>query len=73
MHHRPHPSLSVRLSACRVLDGPVEELRVLALDTIAALAVAFGPDFALFAPTVRKVRNSGQSHGDAAAALAVAA
>ena len=42
--------------ACRVLDGPVDELRVPALDTIASLAVALGPDFPLFAPTVRKVR-----------------
>ena len=34
----------------------MDELRVPALDTIASLAVALGPDFALFAPTVRKVR-----------------
>ena len=44
------------MCACRVLDGPVDELRVPALDTIASLAVALGPDFPLFAPTVRKVR-----------------
>eukprot|EP00891_Asterochloris_glomerata_P006787 jgi/Astpho2/6787/fgenesh1_pm.00103_%23_6_t len=47
-------SSSIMHPLIRVLDGPVEELRAPALDTIAALALALGPDFALFAPTVRK-------------------
>ena len=38
----------------RVLDTS-PELRYNALETIASLAVALGPDFAIFAPTVRKV------------------
>ena len=40
----------------RVLDGSVDELRTDALDTICSLALALGPDFPIFAPTVRKVR-----------------
>lgn len=39
----------------RVLDGNVDELRTDALDTICSLALALGPDFPIFAPTVRKV------------------
>jgi len=39
----------------RVLDGGVDELRTDALDTICSLALALGPDFPIFAPTVRKV------------------
>lgn len=39
----------------RVLDGSVDELRTDALDTICSLALALGPDFPIFAPTVRKV------------------
>ena len=40
----------------RVLDGPQEELRRDAADTICAVALALGPDFALFVPTIRRVR-----------------
>ena len=39
----------------RVLDGPEDGLRTDALDTICSLALALGPDFPIFAPTVRKV------------------
>jgi len=39
----------------RVLDGGVDELRTDALETICSLALALGPDFPIFAPTVRKV------------------
>lgn len=39
----------------RVLDGGIDELRTDALDTICSLALALGPDFPIFAPTVRKV------------------
>ena len=39
----------------RVLDGNADELRTDALDTICSLALALGPDFPIFAPTVRKV------------------
>lgn len=39
----------------RVLDGSIDELRTDALDTICSLALALGPDFPIFAPTVRKV------------------
>ena len=39
----------------RCLDGPLDELRRDAADTICALALALGPDFALFVPTIRKV------------------
>ena len=39
----------------RVLDGSEDGLRTDALDTICSLALALGPDFPIFAPTVRKV------------------
>ena len=39
----------------RVLDGGIDELRTDALDTICSLALALGPDFPIFAPTIRKV------------------
>ena len=39
----------------RVLDGPEDALRTDALDTICSLSLALGPDFPIFAPTVRKV------------------
>lgn len=39
----------------RLLDGPSEELRERALDTICSVSLAIGPDFAIFVPTVRKV------------------
>lgn len=37
------------------MDGPEEALRTDALDTICSLSLALGPDFPIFAPTVRKV------------------
>jgi len=40
----------------RCLDGGPDELRRDAADTICALALALGPDFALFVPTIRKAR-----------------
>ncbi len=40
----------------RVLDGNMDELRRNAADTICAVAVALGPDFALFVPSIRRVR-----------------
>jgi FKBP12-rapamycin complex-associated protein len=40
----------------RVLDGQVDELRFDALDTVCSVAIAFGPDFALFVPTITRVR-----------------
>lgn len=39
----------------KILDGTDDELRERALDTICSLALAVGPDFALFVPTVKKV------------------
>jgi FKBP12-rapamycin complex-associated protein len=39
-----------------VLDGPNDDLRRDALDTICALAVALGQDFVIFVPTICKVR-----------------
>lgn len=39
----------------RVLDGSVDELRRDALDTICSVAVALGPDFALFVSTISRV------------------
>ena len=41
----------------RVLDGHIDELRRDAADTICAVAVALGPDFALFVPSIRRVRS----------------
>ena len=38
----------------RVLDGPSDELRERALDVICSVALAVGPDFAVFIPTIRK-------------------
>ena len=38
----------------RLLDGPSDELRERALDTICSVSLAIGPDFAIFAPTVKK-------------------
>ena len=40
----------------RVLDGSLDELRRDAADTICAVALALGPDFALFVPTISRVR-----------------
>jgi FKBP12-rapamycin complex-associated protein len=40
----------------KVLDGPSDELRFDALDTICALAMALGQDFTIFVPTICKVR-----------------
>lgn len=39
----------------RVLDGSIEELRRDAADTICSIAIALGPDFALFVPTISRV------------------
>ena len=39
----------------RLLDGPSEELRERALDTLCSVALAIGPDFAIFVPTMKKV------------------
>eukprot|EP00878_Enallax_costatus_P008272 GHUV01008648.1.p1 GENE.GHUV01008648.1~~GHUV01008648.1.p1 ORF type:complete len:2405 (+),score=620.50 GHUV01008648.1:939-7217(+) len=39
----------------KVLDGPSDELRRDALDTICALAVALGQDFNIFVPTIDKI------------------
>ena len=50
-------SASILHPLLRVLDGGVDELRTDALDTICSLALALGPDFPIFAPTVRKVRD----------------
>ncbi|BDA44527.1 Serine/threonine-protein kinase TOR [Coccomyxa sp. Obi] len=38
----------------RVLDGNAEELRRDAADTICSVAIALGPDFALFVPTISR-------------------
>ena len=40
----------------KVLDGPHEEVRVDAMDTICVAGVLIGSDFALFVPTIRKAR-----------------
>ena len=45
----------------RVLDGHIDELRRDAADTICAVAVALGPDFALFVPSIRRVRSNTHS------------
>lgn len=50
--------LTITTNICctvQVLDGPQEELRRDALDTICALAVALVQDFAIFVPTICKV------------------
>jgi len=39
----------------RLLDNGPEELRELALDTLCSVALAVGPEFAVFVPTVKKV------------------
>ncbi|KAI3435635.1 hypothetical protein D9Q98_001694 [Chlorella vulgaris] len=39
----------------RLLDGPSEELRERALDTLCSVALAIGPDFAIFVPTMKKI------------------
>ncbi len=39
----------------RLLDGPSDELRERALDTLCSVALAVGPDFAIFLPTIKKV------------------
>lgn len=38
----------------RVLDGPSDQLREKALDVICSVALAVGPDFAVFVPTIKK-------------------
>eukprot|EP00887_Chlorella_sp_A99_P006163 scaffold3.g6163.t1 len=39
----------------RLLDGPSDELRERALDTICSVSLAIGPDFAIFVPTIKKI------------------
>lgn len=39
----------------KLLDGPDDDLRERVLDTICSLALAVGPDFAIFVPTIKKV------------------
>ncbi|KAL4435039.1 hypothetical protein ABPG77_003864 [Micractinium sp. CCAP 211/92] len=39
----------------RLLDGPSEELRERALDTLCSVSLAIGPDFAIFVPTIKKI------------------
>ena len=48
----------------RLLDTGPEELREPALDTLCSIALAVGPDFAVFVPTVKKImlRRRVQSH-----------
>jgi FKBP12-rapamycin complex-associated protein len=43
----------------RLLDGPSDALRQRALDTLCSVALAVGPDFAIFVPTVKKARRGG--------------
>ena len=43
----------------RLLDGPSEELRERALDTLCSVSLAIGPDFAIFVPTIKKVGKDG--------------
>lgn len=44
----------------RLLDGPSDDLRDRALDTLCSVALAVGPDFAIFLPTIKKVRAGGR-------------
>lgn len=54
---RPRPL--ARPTPIQVLDSPGDDaLRRDALDTLCAVAVILGPDFAIFVPTVRKVRRT---------------
>ncbi len=49
----------------RLLDGPSDELRERALDTLCSVSLAIGPDFAIFVPTIKKVwvaDGRGQAH-----------
>ncbi|EFJ44271.1 target of rapamycin, growth-regulatory PI3K-like protein kinase [Volvox carteri f. nagariensis] len=49
----------------KVLDSQSDEqLRRDAIDTICAVAVCLGPDFAIFVPTIRKVRGGVASESD---------
>lgn len=41
----------------RVIDGANEDLRREALDTVCSLALALGPDLAIFSTTIQKVRS----------------
>lgn len=40
----------------RVLDGPNNELRMAVMDTLCSLVLQLGSDFAIFVPTINKVR-----------------
>ncbi|KAG0576661.1 hypothetical protein KC19_5G097200 [Ceratodon purpureus] len=53
---------AILLPLTRVLDGSIDELRKDAVDTICALAVAMGGDFAIFVPSVRKPMQRHQLH-----------
>ena len=50
----------------RLLDGPSDELRERALDTVCSVSLAVGPDFAIFVPTIKKVGWAGACPGAAA-------
>lgn len=50
----------------QVLDGPSDDLRYDALDTICALAMALGQDFTIFVPTICKVRHSNSPNNSGA-------
>jgi hypothetical protein len=47
----------------RIIDGPVEELRRDALDTVCSLALALGPDFSIFIGSIRKARAGAPGQG----------
>ena len=42
----------------RVLEGPNNELRMAVMDTLHSLVIQLGSDFAIFVPTINKVRTS---------------
>ena len=46
----------------RVIDSPSEDLRRDALDTVCSLALALGPDLAIFSTTIQKVNLKCLSH-----------
>jgi serine/threonine-protein kinase mTOR len=45
------------LSLTRVLNSPSQELKTAVMDTLSALVVQLGSDFAVFIPTIEKVRS----------------
>lgn len=54
----------------RLLDGPSDELRERALDTLCSVSLAIGPDFAVFVPAVKKARARVWRAAEEAAAVA---